>query len=113
MAAVGTYGVMTFSVAQRSHEIAVRMALGANRFRVVRLVVKEGLVLIGTGLSLGMLRGYVVGQAMQSLLYGVGSIDLPAFSAVGWILLLAALLACILPALRAASVQPMHALRTE
>jgi putative ABC transport system permease protein len=113
LAAVGIYGVMAFSVAQRSHEIAVRMALGSSRNRVVGLVVKEGVVLACIGLGFGLIGAYFVGRAMRTLLYGVGAMDLSAFSIVGFILLVAALLACYLPARRAASVNPMDALRGE
>ncbi len=113
LAAVGIYGVMAFSVAQRSHEIAIRMALGSGRERVVRLVLREGLLLAGIGLSLGLVGAYFVGRAMQSLLFGVGRMDFSAFGAVSVILLLTALVACFVPARRAASVEPMQALRTE
>jgi putative ABC transport system permease protein len=113
LAAVGIYGVMAFSVSQRSHEIGVRMALGAGRDRVVRLILREGALLAGIGLILGMGGAYLVGRAMRSTLYGVGTFDLAAFSAVGALLLFAALVACYVPARRAASVEPMKALRTE
>jgi putative ABC transport system permease protein len=113
LAAVGIYGVMAFSVAQRSHEIAVRMALGSSRGQVVGLVVKEGVVLACVGLGVGLIGAYMVGRAMQTTLYGVHALDLSAFGAVGVILLVAALLACYLPARRAASVNPMDALRGE
>jgi predicted permease len=113
LAAVGIYGVMAFSVAQRSHEIALRMALGATRGRVVRLVVGEGVILACIGLGTGLIGAYFIGRAMRSMLFGVGAMDLSAFSAVGFILLAAALLACYLPARRAASTEPMQVLRTE
>jgi putative ABC transport system permease protein len=113
LAAVGIYGVMAFSVAQRSHEIALRMALGASRSRVVALVVGEGAALAGIGLAFGLVGSYFVGRAMQSMLFGVKALDVAAFLGVGAILLLAALLACFLPAQRAASIQPMRVLRTE
>jgi putative ABC transport system permease protein len=113
LAAVGIYGVMAFSVAQRSHEIALRMALGASRSRVVALVVGEGAALAGIGLGLGLGGSYFVGRAMQSMLFGVKALDVMAFLAVGAILLFAALLASFLPARRAASIQPMRVLRTE
>ena len=113
LAAVGIYGVMAFSVAQRSHEIALRMALGATRTRVVGLVVGEGATLAGIGLVLGLIGSYFVGRAMQSMLYGVKALDITAFLAVGAILLVAALLASFLPARRAASIEPMRVLRTE
>jgi putative ABC transport system permease protein len=113
LAAVGIYGVMAFSVAQRSHEIALRMALGATRNRVVGLVVREGVVLACIGLGAGLVGAYFIGRAMRSMLYGVGAMDLSAFSAVGFILLAAALFACYLPARRAASTEPMQVLRNE
>jgi putative ABC transport system permease protein len=113
LAVLGIYGVMAFSVAQRSHEIALRMALGATRNRVVALVVREGAILAGIGLGLGLVGAYFVGRAMQSMLFGVKALDVSAFGAVGVVLLGAALLACYLPARRAASVEPMRVLRTE
>jgi putative ABC transport system permease protein len=113
LAAVGIQGVTAFSVAQRSHEIAVRMALGATRNRVVALVVREGLVLACVGLGLGLAGAYFVGHAMQSILFDVGVIDFPTIDAVGLVLLLAALLACYVPARRATKVDPMVALRHE
>jgi putative ABC transport system permease protein len=113
LAALGIYGVMSFSVAQRSHEIALRMALGANRSGVVALIVREGVILALVGLGFGLIGAYFVGRAMQSTLYGVGALDFSAFGAVGAILVIAALLACWVPALRAASVEAMRVLRTE
>jgi len=113
LAALGIYGVMAFSVAQRSHEIALRMALGATRNRVVGLVVREGALLAVIGLLLGLVGAYFVGRAMQSMLFGVRAFDVSGFTAVGLILLTAALLACYLPARRAASLEPMRVLRME
>jgi predicted permease len=113
LAAIGIYGVMAFSVAQRSHEIALRMALGSSRNGVVGLVVKEGVVLACIGLGIGLIGAYFVGRGMRTMLYGVGAMDVSAFATVGLILLLSALLACYLPARRAASVNPMDALRGE
>ncbi|HEY1803543.1 MAG TPA: ABC transporter permease [Terracidiphilus sp.] len=113
LAAVGIYGVMAFVVGQRGHEIGIRMALGASRQSVVQLILLEGLTLAGVGLVFGFGGAYLVGRAMQSTLYGVGSLDLLAFSAVAAVLLCAALVACYLPARRAAAVEPMQALRTE
>ena len=113
LAAVGIYGVMRYSVEQRSHEIAVRMALGATRGRVVRLIVLEGVVLAAIGLGVGLIGAYFIGRAMQSSLYGVSAMDYRAFAAVGAVLMIAALAACCLPALRAASTEPMKVLRTE
>lgn len=113
LCALGVYGVMAFSVAQRSREIGLRMALGANRNRVLSLVLKEGMSLAAIGLTFGLIGAYFVGRAMRSVLFGVGAIDLTALAAVALVLLAAALLACYLPARRAASVEPMEALRAE
>ena len=113
LAALGIYGVMSFSVAQRAHEIALRMALGATRNRVVALVVRDGVFLASIGTGLGLIGAYFVGRAMQSLLYGVGALDFSAFISVAAVLLIAAVFACFLPARRAASVEPMRVLRTE
>ena len=113
MAGVGIYGVMAFSVAQRSHEIAIRMALGAGSNRVIGLIVREGMLLAGIGLTLGLVGAYFVGRGMQSVLYGVRALDYAAFITVALVLLTTALLACLVPARRAASVEPMGALRAE
>ena len=113
LAALGVYGVMSFSVAQRSHEIALRMALGADRNRVVALVVREGLTLACIGLALGLIGAYFVGRGMQSTLFGVGKIDLSVFGLVALLLVVAAVIACVIPARRAASVEPMQALRAD
>jgi putative ABC transport system permease protein len=113
LAALGVYGVMSFSVAQRRHEIALRMALGADRNRVVALVVREGVTLACVGLLLGFIGAYFVGRGMQSTLFGVGKIDFSVFGLVALLLLLAAVIACLIPARRAASVHPMQALRAE
>jgi putative ABC transport system permease protein len=113
LAAVGIYGVMAFTVAQREHEIGLRMALGASRGNVVTLVLKEALMLAALGLVLGLVGAYFVGRAMQSTLYGVGTLDLSAIAAVAVVLLCASLLASWLPAHRAAAVEPMKALRSE
>src|SRR5882757_1382154 len=113
LATLGIYGVVAFSVAQRSHEIAIRMALGATRNRVVALVLREGSVLAAIGMGLGLIGAYFVGRAMQSMLFGVRALDFSAFGSVALILLAAALLACYLPARKAASIEPMRVLRTE
>jgi putative ABC transport system permease protein len=113
LAAVGIHGVTAFSVAQRSHEIALRIALGATRNRVVALVMKEGLMLAFIGLGFGLIGAYFVERAMRSTLFGVGSIDFSTLVAMALGLLFAALLACYLPARRATRVDPMVALRCE
>jgi putative ABC transport system permease protein len=113
LAAVGIYGVMAFTVAQRTQEFGVRMALGAQRSGVLRLVLKEGTILAVTGALIGLGGAYLVGRAMQSTLYGVGAMDIRAFSAVAFVLLVAALVACLVPAWRASRVEPVVALRHE
>jgi len=113
LAAVGIYGVMAFSVAQRKHEIGLRMALGASRGNVVNLVLKEALVLAFLGLGLGLVGAFLVGRAMHSTLYGVAAMDFGAVAIVALVLLCAAMVASWLPARRAATVEPMQALRIE
>jgi len=111
LAAVGIYGVMAFGVAQRTHELGVRIALGAQRSRVIGLVLKEGTVLAVIGGLIGLGGAYLVGRAMQSTLYGVAPLDVRAFGVVYFLLLLSAWLACLIPALRASRVEPLVALR--
>jgi hypothetical protein len=113
LAAVGIYGVMAFAVAQRTDEFGLRMALGAQRSRVMKLVLKEGTILALTGTLIGLGGAYLVGRAMQSTLYGVGALDVRAFTGVSLLLLAAALLACWYPAWRASRVEPLEALRYE
>jgi putative ABC transport system permease protein len=113
LAAFGIYGVMSFSVAQRTREIGLRMALGAGEGQVLGLIMKEGLTLGIIGLLIGLLGSYGIGTLMKSMLYGIGSIDAVAFSAVAAILLFSALIACYIPARRATHVDPMAALRDQ
>jgi putative ABC transport system permease protein len=113
LAALGIYGVMSFAVAQRTHEIGLRMALGADKSRVLLLILREGMILAGIGLLLGLGGSYLAGRLMHTIFYNVGTIDASAFSAVAVLLLLSALLACYIPASRAAKVDPMNALRQE
>jgi ABC-type antimicrobial peptide transport system permease subunit len=113
LAAVGIYGVMAFTVAQREHEIGLRMALGASREKVVMLVLKEAMILACIGLSIGLVGAFFIGRGLHSVLYGIGTVDYGAFAAVSFVLLAASMLASWLPARRAASVEPMRALRIE
>src|SRR6267143_732562 len=112
-AAIGIYGVMSFAVAQRTHEIGLRMALGAGPRQVLRLVLQEGMVLAFAWLVVGLAGTYFVGRTMKSILYEVTAIDPVAVSSVAAVLLLSALLACYIPARRATQVDPMVALRDE
>lgn len=113
LAAVGIYGVMAFAVAQRTHEFGIRMALGARRSRVINQVLREGTILAVFGTLIGFGGAYPVGRAMQSTLYGVQALDIRAFGAVSFLLLVAALVACLYPAWRASRVEPLEALRYE
>ena len=113
LAAVGIYGVMAFAVGQRTHEFGVRMALGAQRARVINQVLREGLILAVCGSLIGLIGAYLVGRAMHSTLYGVGAFDARAFGVVALLLLLAALWASFVPAWRASRVDPLIALRNE
>lgn len=113
LAAVGIYGVMTFAVAQRTHEIGLRMALGAAREQVLGMIVKEAFILALIGSGVGLIGAGLVGRTMSGMLYRVGTIDLSAFGSVALVLLAAALLASYIPARRAAKVDPMVALRYE
>jgi putative ABC transport system permease protein len=113
LAAIGIYGVMSFAVAQRTHEIGLRMALGAGPNQVLRLVLKEGMLLAFAGLVVGLAGTYFVGRVMKTLLYQVNATDPAAISSVAAVLLLSALCACYVPARRATQVDPMVALREE
>jgi len=113
LAVVGVYGVISYGVAQRRQEMGVRLALGATGKKVVRLVVRQGLLLTASGVALGLAGAFAVTRLMQSLLYGVTTTDPLTFLAVPLLLLVAAMLACFLPARRAARVDPMIALRAE
>jgi putative ABC transport system permease protein len=113
LAAIGIYGVMSFAVVQRTHEIGLRMALGAGRAQVLRLVLKEGLSLAIVGLLMGIGGTYFVGRIMKSILYGISAADPASAGAVIAVLLLSALFACYIPARRATRVDLMVALRAE
>lgn len=113
LAAIDIYGLMSYSVSQRVQEIGLRLALGASPGGVLALVLGEALRLAAAGLIVGLLGSFAVGEIMQSTLYQVGTLDPSVILAAVGLLLLTALLATYLPALRAAGVDPMQALRTE
>jgi predicted permease len=113
LAAVGLYGLLAFSVGERVREIAVRLALGAERPAILRMVVGQGLQLVLVGLAAGMAASYAVARTVSSFLYQTESHDLVTFAAVPAVLVLIALAACVLPAWRAARVDPAPILRTQ
>ena len=113
LASVGLYGVMALTVTQRTRELGIRMALGAERTNIFRLVVGHGMSLMVIGIALGLVGAIVVGRALVSLLYNVGALDAGAVATAVFSLLLVALIACCVPARRATRVDPIIALRTE
>jgi putative ABC transport system permease protein len=113
LAAVGIYGVLAYLVSQRTQEIGVRLALGADRSQVLGMVLRHGLSLAAAGIVVGLVGAFALTRLMQTLLYGVGPNDPLTFIAVAAALLVVALLASLVPARRATKVSPMTALRAE
>ena len=113
LAAIGLYGVMSYAVSRRTREIGIRMALGAATGNVLRLVLKEGMSLVGSGVAIGLIVAAAATRLLASFLYGVSPLDAATFVAIPLLLALVAFLASYLPARRAAKVDPMIALRYE
>jgi len=113
LAAVGIYGVVSYTTRQRTHEIGIRLALGAGKGAILRNVLLQGFILTIAGLAIGIAASLVVTRFLRGVLFGVGTTDLVTFATVAIVLCLVAAFACYLPARRAAAIDPMQALRTE
>jgi ABC-type antimicrobial peptide transport system permease subunit len=113
LSAVGLYGLVSYSVVQRTPEIGVRAALGAGRRHLVALIVRQGIMLTGTGLALGALAGLGLARLLASFLYGIGPSDSRTLAAAAGLLLAVAALASYLPARSAARIDPLEALRAD
>jgi putative ABC transport system permease protein len=113
LAMIGIYGVISYLVSQRTQEIGVRMALGAQRSRVVGMIMSEGLSMTAAGVLIGAVAGFALLRVGQGMLYGVTTNDPVAVGGAALVLLVVAAVACFFPARRAARIDPMNALRVD
>ena len=113
LALTGLYGVLSYAVAPRTREIGIRSALGSTRSGIVGLVTREALKLVAAGVFLGLVAGMMVTRLMESMLYGISPLDLSTWSAAALLMLVAAMLAALIPARRASKVDPLIAIQAE
>ncbi|MGB9156454.1 MAG: FtsX-like permease family protein, partial [Chthoniobacterales bacterium] len=110
---VGLYGVKSYSVARRTREIGIRMALGAQAGAVLKMIMREGSIMLVSGIAIGLLLAIATARILSGILYGVGALDPVAFTVAPLVLAIAALIATWLPARRATQINPIQALRAE